>query len=208
MEDKIYTIGEFSKIVGKSIRTLQRWDYDGILVANRTKTGRRFYTQAQYYDVLGIKPDSSAIKKKIVCYTRVSGNDQKNDLASQKLSLAQFAIASGICVDEWYSDIGSGLNDKRKKFNELLLEVENNKISKIIIAHTDRFVRFGYEWFDEFCKRHGCEIMVINAESLSPEQEVVKDLLTIIHCFSTRLYGLRRNKKEIHNIVGATDEDR
>jgi len=206
MNEKIYAIGEFSKLVGKSIRTLQRWDYDGLLVANRTKTGRRFYTQSQYYEVLGIQPDSST-KREIVCYTRVSGKDQKNDLASQKLSLEQFVIAAGICVDEWYSDIGSGLNYKRNKFNDLLLRVENKEISQIIIAHKDRFVRFGYEWFDEFCKRHGCEILVINAESLSPEQEVVKDLLTIIHCFSSRLYGLRRYKKEIHNIVETTDEN-
>ena len=106
-------------------------------------------------------------------------------------------VGKGLSVDMWLSDIGSGLNCKRKHFNSLLIDIENKTISKIVMAHKDRFVRFGYEWFEEFCKRHGCEIVVINVESLSPAEEVTKDLLTIIHCFSSRLFGLRRYKKEI-----------
>lgn len=70
-----------------------------------------------------------------------------------------------------------------------------------MIAHKDRFVWFGFYLFESYCQRHGCEIVVINVESLSPEQEVVKDLLTIIHCFSFRLYGLRRYRKEIKTMV-------
>jgi len=68
-------------------------------------------------------------------------------------------------------------------------------------------VRFGYEWFEDFCTRHNCEIVVINAESLSPEEEVTKDLLTIIQCFSSRLYGLRRYKKEIKEMVETKPEE-
>ena len=199
MADEIYTLGVFAKMIGKSPRTLMRWDYVGVLTAHRSKTNRRYYTIDQYYDVMGISPETT--KRKIVCYTRVSGHDQKNDLDSQKKSLEQFVIAQGLSVDEWLSDIGSGLNYKRKHFNELLVEVENKQISKIIIAHKDRLVRFGYEWFESFCKRHECEIVVINVESLSPTEEVTKDLLTIIHCFSSRLYGLRRYKKEIKDMV-------
>ena len=201
MKQNIYSVGEFAELVGRSVRTIQRWDYEGILVSQRTATNRRYYTQDQYNKVMGITPDPS--RKKVVCYTRVSGGDQKNDLESQKAALGQFVIASGIAVDEWYSDIGSGLNYKRKNFNQILEGVEQREIGKIIIAHKDRWVRFGYEWFDEFCKRHDCEIVVINVEALSPEQEVVKDLLTIIHCFSSRLYGLRRYKKEIQTYVEA-----
>ena len=208
MAEETFTLGEFAKLVGKSPRTVQRWDKAGLIVAHRTVTGRRFYTQDQYYQTMGLdKPEPKRADRKVVCYTRVSGNDQKNDLASQKTALEQFVISNGLAVDEWLSDIGSGLNYKRKNFNDLLLAVEKGEISKIILAHKDRFVRFGYEWFDEFCKRHDCQILIINVESLSPEQEVVKDLLTIIHCFSSRLYGLRRYKKEIKQLVGANEND-
>ena len=126
---------------------------------------------------------------------------------SQKDALEQYIISNGIAVNEWLSDVGSGLNYKRKNFNYLLIEVENNRVARIIIAHKDRLVRFGYEWFDEFCKRHNCEIIIINAESLSPEEEVTKDLLTSMHCFSSRLYGLRRYKKEITEMVVSHEND-
>jgi putative resolvase len=207
MTDEFYSIGKFAKLVGKSIRTLQRWDRDGILLANRTATGRRFYTLAQYHQVVRTSPAPEKEIQKNICYTRVSGNDQKNDLMSQKHALEQYIISNGIAVNEWLSDVGSGLNYKRKNFNYLLIEVENNRVARIIIAHKDRLVRIGYEWFDEFCKRHNCEIIVINAESLSPEEEVTKDLLTIIHCFSSRLYGLRRYKKEIIKMVVSNEND-
>ena len=207
MIDEIYSIGKFAKLVGKSVRTLQRWDKDGILLANRTVTGRRFYTLTQYHQVVGTSPVTDKEIRKNICYTRVSGNDQKNDLKNQKLALEQYIISNGIAVSEWLSDVGSGLNYKRKNFNYLLIEVENDRVARIIIAHKDRLVRFGYEWFNEFCKRHNCEIIVINAESLSPDEEVTKDLLTIIQCFSSRLYGLRRYRKEITEMVVSHEND-
>ena len=99
MKQNIYSVGEFAELVGRSVQTIQRWDYEGILVSHRTATNRRYYTQDQYNEVMGITPDPS--RKKVVCYTRVSGGDQKNDLESQKAALGQFVIASGIAVDEW-----------------------------------------------------------------------------------------------------------
>lgn len=96
-------------------------------------------------------------------------------------------------------DIGSGLNFKRKNFNELLDEVENDKIGKIVIAHKDRFVRFGFDWFYKFCEKHNCKILVINDERLSPEEEIIKDLVSIVQMFSSKVYGLRKYKKEVRN---------
>jgi putative resolvase len=79
--------------------------------------------------------------------------------------------------------------------------VEAGQVWEIIIAQKDRLVRFGYEWFELFCDAHQCKITVVNLESLSPEEEVTQDLLTIIHCFSSRLYGLRRYKKELKQMI-------
>ena len=75
--------------------------------------------------------------------------------------------------------------------------VERGEVSEIIVAHKDRLVRFGFEWFEKFCNDHGVSITVMNADTLSPEQEMTKDLLSIIHCFSSRLYGLRKYKNKI-----------
>ena len=75
--------------------------------------------------------------------------------------------------------------------------VEHGAVSEIVIAHKDRLVRFGYERFEKFCQDHGVTLSVMNAETLSPEEEMTQDLLSIIHCFSSRLYGLRKYKKQI-----------
>lgn len=98
-------------------------------------------------------------------------------------------------------EIGSGVNYKRKRFNQLLEQVELGEIRKILVAHKDRLVRFGFEWFEAFCKKHGTIVEIMNHESLSPEQEMTQDLLSIIHCFSSRLYGLRKYKKAIKMMI-------
>ncbi|SFJ77013.1 Resolvase, N terminal domain [Thermoflavimicrobium dichotomicum] len=108
-----------------------------------------------------------------------------------------FPNAKGWIVDEVIEDVGSGLNYNRKKWNQLLEEAQRQKISRIIIAHKDRFVRFGYEWFKRFLKGLGVEVVVVHNEKRSPEQELVQDLISIIHVFSSRIYGLRKYKKKL-----------
>ena len=71
----------------------------------------------------------------------------------------------------------------------------------LVIAHKDRLARFGMDWFEHYLEQHGCKLVIINNEALSPESEMVQDLMAIIHCFSCRLYGLRRYKKIIKAAV-------
>jgi predicted site-specific integrase-resolvase len=194
----MYSIGEFAKLVHRTVRTLQQWDYDGKLTAYRTPTNRRYYTHDQYLEYIGIKAKEES---KTVVYLRVSSPSQKNDLKNQRKSLEEFCKNSGIAINEWYQDIGSALNYKRLQFAKLLEEVEQGKVKIIVIAHKDRLVRFGFEWVEEFCVRHGAKIITMENETLSPEQEIVKDILTILHVFSCRIYGLRKYKDEISKEV-------
>ena len=76
-------------------------------------------------------------------------------------------------------------------------EIGQHEIKILVIAHRDRLTRFGFEWFEHYTKSHGCELLVLNQERLSPEQEMVQDMMTIVHCFSSRLYGLRNYKKKL-----------
>jgi len=130
-----------------------------------------------------------------IVYTRVSGVAQKPDLVNQINALEAYCKQQSIKIDEWMSDIGSGLNYKRKQFNRLMEMIELGQVRRLIIAHCDRLVRFGYEYFEAFCERHHTEIVVINGENLSPEQELVRDLIAIVTVFSARLHGLRSYKK-------------
>lgn len=188
-----YSPKQFGSLISRTTKTLQKWDRDGILKAHRSITNRRYYTHDQYLEMIGQK----AAVKKVVTYCRVSSAGQKNDLISQRKAVEAFCLAAGKEVHEKFEDIGSGLNYKRKSFVKIMEMVEQGAVSEIVVAHKDRLVRFGFEWFDKFCKDHGVNILVMNADSLSPEEEMTKDLLSIIHCFSSRLYGLRKYKKKI-----------
>jgi predicted site-specific integrase-resolvase len=197
--DKIYKLREFGSLIGKSWQTLQLWDRLGKLKAKRNPvSNRRYYTHDQYLEYIGIKATGNA---KTVVYCRVLSNNQKKDLETQIKSIETYCISKGIKVDDWISEIGSGLNFKRKKWNILLDEIEMGKVKTLIVAHKDRFVRFGFEWYELFLQKHGCDLEVINMESLSPQEEMTKDLMTIINDFSLRLSGLRRYKNKIKKIV-------
>ncbi len=189
-----YKPKEFAEIIGVSVKTLQRWDRDGILKTYRTSKDRRYYTDKQYAEYTGKKELNSG---KTVIYARVSGNNQKDDLNNQIEFLKQYANAKGIIVDEVLEDIGSGLNYNRKKWNQLIERCIKDEITSVIIAHKDRFIRFGYEWFERFLQSTGTEIIVVNNEKMSPEEEIINDLISIIHLFSCRIYGLRKYKNKI-----------
>jgi putative resolvase len=93
------------------------------------------------------------------------------------------------------------MNFKRKKFLKIMDAIANGEISKLLVAHKDRLVRFGFDYFEHLAITNGCEIVVVNQESLSPQQEMVEDLMAIIHTFSCRLYGLRKYKKDIKKVI-------
>ena len=191
--------------LGVSIKTLQRWDREGILVAKRTPTNRRYYTEEQYLSYVGkSKPEGL-----ILAYTRVSSRNQIDDLTSQIEFLKQFVTANGEILDEVISDIGSGLNYNRKNWNKLLLDyVAKGLVSKIYITYKDRFVRFGFDWFERFCNYYNCELVVVKNETTSPQQELVDDLISIIHVFSCRIYGLRKYKKGLKGDVSLQDRNK
>ena len=190
-----YKPKDFANLLGVSVKTLQRWDRDGILKANRTLTDRRYYTYNQYLQFKGIISDTDS--RQTVIYARVSTRNQKDDLQNQVTFLRQFCNARGMIVDQCIEDYGSGLNYNRKKWNDLLDEVMEQKIKTIVITHKDRFVRFGYDWFEKFCMKFNTSITVVNNEELSPQEELVQDIISILHIFSCRLYGLRKYKKLI-----------
>ena len=190
-----YKPKEFAKLLNVSVKTLQRWDREKTLIANRTLTNRRYYTYDQYLQFKGIGKDADF--RKIVIYTRVSARNQSDNLEKQVDFLQTYANAKGLIADEIIRDYGSGLNYNRKKWNQLLVEVMENKIKMILVAHKDRFVRFGFDWFEKFCNKFNVEIVVVKNEKLSPHEELVQDIVSILHVFSGRLYGLRKYKKQI-----------
>lgn len=190
-----YKPKEFAELLGVSVKTLQRWDRQGILKANRTPTNRRYYTYNQYLQFKGISKDTDT--RTVVIYARVSTRNQVDDLENQVHFLQTYANAKGIIVDDVIRDFGSGLNYNRKNWNQLLNKVLENKVKTILVSHKDRFVRFGFDWFEKLCNKFNVEIVVVKNEKLSPHEELVQDIVSILHVFSCRLYGLRKYKTQI-----------
>lgn len=194
--DKIYGSKQASEILGIKVKTLQKWDREGKLKpASRSKTNRRVYTESQLRDFLRLNSEGSRIR--VVAYCRVSSQAQKPDLRNQQVAIEQYCNEVRLRNVEFICEVGGGLNFKRPKFLQLMDDIEKQKIHTLVIAHKDRLTRFGFEWFERFIKDHFCELKILDDKKLSPEQEMVQDLMTIIHCFSSRLYGLRNYKKSL-----------
>jgi len=194
-----YKPKDFAEIIGVSVKTLQRWDREGILKAYRTPTNRRYYTYEQYMKFKGGNVNDG---RKIIIYARVSTRNQKDDLDSQVRFLLDYCNSKGIIVDETIEDFGSGLNYNRKKWNKLLEEVMERRIKTIIVTHKDRFIRFGFDWFEKFCLKYDTQILIVKNEKLSPQEELVQDIVSILHVFSCQLYGLRKYKTKIKEEYG------
>lgn len=187
---------EMAERLGVTVRTLQTWDRNGKLPAHRTPTNQRYYTEEQYLNYIG---QSIPTNRQHTAYARVSTRTQKDDLNNQVEFIKQYVNAKGIILDDIVTDIGSGLNYNRKNWNNLLDDVMANKVDTIYITHKDRFIRFGYDWFEKLCLKHNTKIVVLNNAKTSPTQELVDDIVSIIHVFSCRLYGLRKYKSTLKN---------
>jgi len=127
-----------------------------------------------------------------ILYASVSSRSQKNDLEQQ----VQF-LKSRYPDAEIIRDIGSGLNFKRFGLHALLDRVLDGNCKYIVVAHKDRLCRFGFDIVSWLCSKFQTKILVLDEKNLSPEQEMVEDVLAVIHVFSCRLYGLIKYKQKI-----------
>ena len=175
--------------LGVSTRTLERWLEEGKIEGIFTQGGQRRYNLDS---VMPVRPGNPKDERAVILYARVSSRAQKLDLDQQ----AEF-LKSHYPDAEIITDIGSGLNFKRKGLQTLLDRVLTNTCRLVVIAHKDRLCRFGFDLISWLFLRQQTEVLVLNKTNLSPEVEMVEDILAIIHVFSCRLYGLRKYKRKI-----------
>lgn len=135
---------------------------------------------------------------KVVLYARVSSSENKDNLLSQMERLRLYAVAKGYTVVDEVMEIGSGLNDKRKKLTDLLSN--SNKWDKIIVEHKDRFTRFGFNYIQLLLNKDNKTIEIIN-DVLDEKEDIMQDFVSIVTCFCSKLYGLRRTRRKTENII-------
>jgi predicted site-specific integrase-resolvase len=107
------------------------------------------------------------------------------------------------------TDIGSGLNYKKKGLLKLIDLLQRNEVERLVITDKDRLLRFGSELIFALCEGNSTEVIILNKPtSIEPEQEMCEDILSIITVFSARLYGRRsrRNLKAMKALHQAVEE--
>ena len=192
---KLYTIRDACKILQLNPNTLRKWDREGKIKCIRLSNNFRRVPESEINRILGVQNN-----RKSLIYAGAPSHDQKADLDRQIQKLQTVSPESHVV-----SDIRSGMKFNRKGFIELLELVEKDKVSAIYITHKDRLARFGFDLVEKVCNIHGTEIVETDGdEILSANEELTKDLISIITSFSARLYGLRSRK--LKNILEAVKE--
>jgi excisionase family DNA binding protein len=193
---------EASKILGIHQRTLYQWDAKGEIETIRTNGNKRLYNVKKYLatkikteNICDNLDDLDNNEKLNICYVRVSTQNQKDDLERQKL-LMKTKYPDYIIIE----DIGSGLNLNKRGINKIIHLGIKGKINELVVAYKDRLTRFGFELIEDIITKYSNgKIIILNkSETMSQEDELVKDIMAIMNVYVAKMNGLRRYKnKEI-----------
>ena len=186
-----------SEIIGVHFQTLRNWEKEGKIEAIRTPGKKRYYNVKKFLKQYRNEEIEIPIKKekRNICYCRVSSESQKDDLENQikymKEKYPTFEILS---------DIGSGINFKRKNLKVIINLGLKNELGTLAIAYKDRLCRIAYDLIaDLLIENSETKIIIENKSDHSFEQELSDDMIQIVTVFSSRLYGMRSYKNRILN---------
>lgn len=189
---------EVLKILRITRPTLSKYVKEGIIKVTVLPNGRYDYDSESVYAFL-----NKDVQRKTVIYARVSTSKQKKDLQNQVDLLKNYAVMNGFQIGAVYQDIASGISyQKRKEFFEMLDAILQGQIAAVLITYKDRLSRVGFELFSHLFQQFGCKIIVIS-EVGSPQldsQEIFEEIVSLLHCYSMKLYS-RRKRKKIQELI-------
>ena len=206
-----YRVSEVGDLIGRSSATVTRYAKQGMFSLNRLEDRGWYYIPRsdliEYLLDNGMIYDDTAADTYVAIYARVSSQDQKitGDLDRQISNLVLACQGERVQV---FSDVASGLNDKRPGLQKLFSAITNGDVSRVVITDKDRLTRFGYSYLEYFFAYFGVTIDVINDDDeSSADQELVDDMMGLIASFSGRFYGLRSAKKrQARDVIDELDE--
>lgn len=167
-----------AKILGVHANTLRHWADTNRIRHIVTESGHR------RYDV------STLVKSegRRICYCRVSSAKQAEDLRRQEDELR-----ASFPTHEIISDIGSGVNPRRKGLQTILELAMQRRIEEVVVTYRDRLSRNAYEFLEFLVAKAGGRIVVLyTREAKSKEQQLSEELIAVIHNYSGKAHGKRR----------------
>jgi len=189
IDEEYISIKETRKILGVTTETLRQWNKTGKVRAVKSPSGRRLYNKKDIYNIANRNLPNKQIRK--IAYCRVSSKKQNDDLERQK----DF-FRHKFPDYELVTDIGSGLNWKRKGLKSILERAMSKTISEVVVAHRDRICRFSFELIEFIFKQNGVKLTVLSEDNHKDgkmsDTELTEDIMSIIHVYSCRQIGKRR----------------
>lgn len=208
--DNIYlSIRKVSTIIGVSTQTLRNWDKAGYFKPDQVRAnGYRYYSKEHLEKFLEQYNTCKNSNRINIGYCRVSTNKQKDDLNRQCTNMELY-LKTLHTPYNIIKDIGSGINYNKKGLNELLRMICKNQVSTVYVLYKDRLVRFGFELIKYIAELHNTDIVILDSEDKTREQELIEDLMQIITVFSCRLHEKRANKTKqiMEQLVSLSKED-
>lgn len=179
-------VSSYAKQMGLSVQTVRNMYHAGKIPGMQLESGTILLDDPSE----ALRPDRGA-----ALYARVSSSQNKDNLISQMKRLEDYASARGYRVEHSVSEVGSGLNDSRKKFLTLL----DKEWDVLVVEHKDRLTRFGFTYLEKVAELKGARIEVIN--SSTDDDDLMQDFVSVITSFCARLYGQRRGKRKTEKII-------
>jgi len=217
-DKKFITTRETKKIFGVNEDTLRRWADNGKIEYIRTPGGKRLYNVEQYinsntqhnnddntitYSNNSEETYNKEIQNPNICYCRVSSRNQKEDLERQVKKMQEQFPGYQIITD-----IGSGINWKRKGLRSILDFANKRLIQKVVVAYRDRLCRFAFELIEWIFQQNQVELLVLNSSMESGQDtELAEDLLAIINVFNCRVNGRRKYKSKKQSKESETEDE-
>ena len=192
-ETKYITIKEACRLSGLHQNKLRKLGDEQTIKCYKTPGGQRRFDKLDLEKMCNSIPINTETTRTNFIYTRVSSKKQMDDLSRQityiQSKRPEFNTYTTL------SDIGSGINFKRKGLQTILDSCLQGVIGEVVIAHRDRLSRFGFELIKCFITKAGGSITVLDDDGhKSTEQELAEDLLSIVHIYSCKQMGKRSYK--------------
>lgn len=185
---------EVLKRLGIHFNTLYTLVKKGEIEVLDLGSGYNKYNLDKYLSKKGINKEG----KRKICYCRVSSQKQKEDLGRQIEEMK-----NNYPEHEIMSDIGSGLNFKRPNLNKIIEIAIKGELGELVISYKDRLARIGYELIEMIIEKYSKGKIIINnqTEEKTPEEEITKDIISIMNIYVAKINGLRKYKKKIKNTI-------
>ena len=196
MEKEYIKISDYAKRMSLHMRTVYRYFHDGKLEGFQDESTKSIFIKNPFRED---KPKEKADGLvRVILYARVSSSENRKNLESQMNRLRGYAAAKGYLVIQEVQEVGSGLNDGRKKLNKILENPTNFDV--LLVEHKDRLTRFGFTYIELLLQNVNKCVEVINEVS-SDKEDLIQDFVSVITSFCARIYGRRRSQRITEKMI-------